>query len=77
MRRIVKSFALALAVFCIGLSACSKDEAGEPERGKIEEMTDQAAEVMVDTIQTPMERARSVDEMARERIRGMDGAPKD
>jgi len=77
MRPFVKCFAALLAVFCIGLSACSKEEAGEPERGKIEEMTDQAAGVMVDRIQTPIERARSADEMARERIKGMDGAAKD
>ncbi|MDY6989873.1 MAG: hypothetical protein SWQ30_17665 [Thermodesulfobacteriota bacterium] len=77
MRGTVKCFAALLALFCIGLSACSKDKGGEPEKGAIKERTDRAAEVMVDRIKTPIESARSVDEMARDRIKGMDEAAKD
>ncbi|MDY6953422.1 MAG: hypothetical protein SWE60_18075 [Thermodesulfobacteriota bacterium] len=75
MKRLLMYPALAL-VLCTGFYACSEDkEAPEaPEKGRIEKMTDEAAAVAVDRIQRPMERARSLDEMARQRVRGMDEA---
>ena len=77
MRRLFMYSALTLAVFGIAFSACSKEEHGKSEKGKIEEMTDEAANVIVDRMKTPIDRARSVDEMARERIKSMDEATKD
>jgi len=77
MRRLLMYSALAFAVCCIAFSACTKEEDGKSEKARIEEMTDEAANVMVDRMKTPIERARSVDEMARERIKGMDEASKD
>lgn len=77
MRRLLIYSALTFAVCGIAFSACSKEEHGKTEKGRIEEMTDEAADVIVDRMKTPIERARSVDEMARERIKGMDEATKD
>jgi len=76
MRRLLVYSASVLAVLCVGFSACSGKEE-KSEKGKIEKMTNEAADVIVDRIQKPMERARSVDEMARERVRGMDEASKE
>jgi len=77
MRRLLMYCVLAFAVCGIAFSACSKEEDGKSEKGRIEEMTDEAANVIVDRMKTPIERARSVDEMARERINGMDEASRD
>ena len=44
----------------------------EPEKGKIEKMTDRTADVIVEKIKTPIDRARSVKDMEKKRMRGID-----
>ena len=77
VKRLPMYFAMALLVFCINLSACSKDEGPKSEKGKIEKMTDHAADVVVEKIRTPIDKARSVQEMEEERMRGLDEALKE
>lgn len=69
--------AIALFLSCTIFFACSKNEDGEPEKGKIEKMTDHAADVIVEKIKTPIDRARSAKEMEIERARGIDEALKE
>jgi len=72
MKRLVMYFAIALLVFCINFSACSKDENVEPNKGRIEEMTERAADVAVKKIRTPIEKARSVRDMEETRMSSVD-----
>ncbi|OEU48838.1 MAG: hypothetical protein BA872_01380 [Desulfobacterales bacterium C00003060] len=65
---------IVFVLFCISFSACSKDEGAESEKGTIEKMTDHAADVVVDKIRTPMEKARSVKDLEEKRMRGVDEA---
>ena len=77
MKRLLMYFAIAVLVFCINFSACSKDEGPKSEKGKIEKMTDHAADIAVKKIRTPIDKARSVQEMEEERMRGLDEALKE
>ena len=72
MKKIVIYLAIALFLSCTILFACSRNEDVEPEKGKIEKMTDHAADVIVEKIKTPIERARSAKDMEKERMRGID-----
>ena len=72
MKSIVTYLAIALFFSCTVFFACSRNEDVEPEKGKIEKMTDHAADVIVEKIKTPIDRARSVKDMEKERVRGID-----
>ena len=72
MKKSVTYLAIALFLSCTIFFACSKNEDVEPEKGKIEKMTDHAADVIVEKIKTPIERARSAKDMEKERMRGID-----
>jgi len=72
MKRIVTYLAIALFLSCTIFFACSKKEDVESEKGKIEKMTDRTADVIVEKIKTPIERARSVKDMEEKRMRGID-----
>ena len=72
MKRIVTYLAITLFFSCTVFFACSRNEDVEPEKGKIEKMTDHAADVIVEKIKTPIDRARSVKDMEKERVRGID-----
>ena len=72
MKKIVTFLAIAVFISCTIFFACSKKEDKEPEKGKIEKMTDHAAEVIVEKIKTPIDRARSVKEKEKERMKGID-----
>ena len=61
-----------LAVFCMGFCACSKGEDAEPEKGKIERITDQVAADAVQGIKAPINKARAVQDMANKRVRALD-----
>jgi len=65
---------LACALIGFSFFACSKKEEAEPEKGDIEKMTDEAADVIVNKIRTPMDRARSVKELEEDRAKAMDEA---
>ena len=77
MRRVVIYLVIALVVFCAYFSVCSKKEGVESEKGKIEKMTDEAADAIVKKIRTPMDQARSAKETEEERARTLDEALKD
>jgi hypothetical protein len=72
MNKMVTYLAIALFISCTTLFACSKNEDVGSEKGKIEKMTDRTAEVIVNKIKTPIDRARSVKDMEKERMRGID-----
>ena len=77
MKRAVLWFAIFSVVFCIGFSACSKGEDEKAEKGAIDRMTDEAADRIVQEIRTPMEHARSVQELTKERARTFDESLKE
>jgi hypothetical protein len=64
--------AIALTVFVLCFSACSKGKDAEPAKGKIEKMTDQAAEAAMEKIRTPLDKARAVQKMGEERMKAAD-----
>ena len=63
---------IALFLLSIIFLACSKGEDVESEKGKIERMTDHTADVIVEKIRTPIEKARSVRDMEEDSMRGID-----
>lgn len=67
MKKILLYPAIVLFLFCATFFACSNDGDKEPEKGRIEKMTDKAAKEIVDHIRTPIERARSVKNIEEER----------
>jgi hypothetical protein len=77
MKRLLMYLAMALVVFSVGFAACSKKEEGEPEKGRIEKMTDEVAHTAVKKIRTPMDQARSARAKEEDRARAMDEALKD
>lgn len=72
MKKNVTYLAIALFLSCSIFFACSKNEDLESEKGKIEQMTDRTADIIVERIKTPIDRARSVKDMEKERMRGID-----
>ena len=74
MRRLLTCALIGFSFVCFSFFACSKKEEAEPEKGAIEKMTDEAADVIVNKIRTPMDRARSVKELEEDRAKAMDEA---
>ena len=72
MKRLLICFATALVILCISFSGCSKDEGVEREQGKIEKLTDHAADIAVGKIRTPIDQARSVKDVEESRMMGLD-----
>ncbi len=72
MKKIVTYLSIALFFSCTIFFSCSKKEDKEPKKGRIDKMTDHAAEVIVEKIKTPIDRARSVKEKEKERMKGID-----
>jgi hypothetical protein len=72
MKKIATYMTIALSLSCTVFFACSKDKDIEPEKGRIEKMTDHAADVIVKKIKTPIERARAVKDMEKERMKDID-----
>jgi hypothetical protein len=64
----------AVVSFLLVLPAgCSKsDEQQSDEKGRIEKMTDQAAETAVKKIRTPMDKARATQKIGDDRLEEMD-----
>lgn len=78
-----KSFYLILGVVAIGLalvlqSGCTKNDEQLAEKieekGKIEQMTDEAAEIAVKKIRTPLDKARATQGFGDDRLESMDKA---
>ena len=67
----------ALGLVLIVSTGCTKSDeqqADDEERGRIEQMTDQAAEKVEKKIQTPLDRARSTKDLGDDRLEEMDKA---
>ena len=64
--------AIALFGWCMAFSACSQNEGVDSKKGSIEEMTDHTADVIGTRIKTPLDQARSVQGVARERLKHTD-----
>ncbi len=63
------SFLLVLPAGC-----SKKEEQQAEEKGRIEKMTDQAAETAVKKIRTPMDKARATQNLGDDRLEEMDKA---
>ena len=72
MKRLMIYPAIALTVLVLCFSACSKGKDAEPEKGKIKKMTDRAANVAVEKIRNPLDKARAVQKMEEERMKAAD-----
>jgi hypothetical protein len=72
MKKIVTCLTIVLSLSCAIFFACSKDKDIEPEKGRIEKMTDRTADAIVKKIKTPIERARAVKDMEKERMEHID-----
>ena len=70
--------ALTLAFVLVFFQGCSKNDEQQAEKieekGKIEQMTDQAAEKAVTKIRTPMDKASATQNLGDERLESMDKA---
>jgi len=65
-------------IFQAGCTKNDKQQAEEiEEKGNIEQMTDQAAEKAVKKIRTPIDKARSTQELGDDRLESMDKALQD
>jgi len=67
--------AVTVSFLLVLTAGCSKNEEQQAEeKGKIEKMTDQAAETAVKKIRTPMDKARATQNLGNERLEEMDKA---
>ena len=67
MKKILLYPAIVLFLFCGTFFACSNNGDEESKKGRIEKMTDKVAKDIVDHIQTPIEKARSVKNIEEDR----------
>lgn len=72
---------LLALVLCCGIVACSqeeeaKPEAGSPEPGAIEQLTNQTAKQAEQKIRSPIDKARATQGQGDERLEGIDDAVK-
>jgi len=74
MKRLFMCFVPVLFVFGMGFCACSQAPEEEPEKGKIEKITDQVAADAVEGIKAPINKARAVKDMSDKRVQGL-GSP--
>jgi hypothetical protein len=67
-------FALSVLLFLAGgFVSCSDQKEAAPEKnGAVEEMTDQIAKEAVEKIRTPIEKARSVEDIQQDRFGGIE-----
>ena len=67
--------AVTVSFMLITSTGCAKNEEQEAEeKGRIEKMTDQAAETAVKKIRTPINKARATQDIGNERLEEMDKA---
>ena len=75
MKKILLLLTTALAVFCITFSSCSSVEDAEydeEEKSATEAFTDKVAHEAVDAIRSPINKARTVQQKAEDRVEGID-----
>jgi hypothetical protein len=67
--------AVSVSFLLVLHGGCSQNEVEQTgEQGRIEKMTDQAAETAVKKIRTPMDKARATQNLGDERVEKMDKA---
>ncbi len=68
--------AVALGLVLISQTGCAKNDEQQAEvieeKGKIDQMTDQAAETAVKKIRTPINKARATKDLGDDRLESMD-----
>lgn len=79
----IKNISFLFGVMALGFvlffqAGCTKNDEQQAveieEKGKIEQMTDKAAEAGVKKIRTPMDKARATQELGDDRLEAMDKA---
>ena len=76
-RMFVRAVGVAVVVFCLIVgTGCSKNEEQQvvekEEKGRIDQITDQAAEKAVKKIRTPIDKARNTQDFGDDRLESMD-----
>jgi hypothetical protein len=70
--------AVAVGLVLVLPAGCTKNDEQQAEvieeKGRIEQMTDQAAETAVKKIRTPMDKARATQDLGDDRLESMDKA---
>ena len=69
MKRIILA-----AILCFICSACSGGNNSDAEKGKIEQFTEQVGKEAAEGIKKPINKARKIDELAKERVGKMEQA---
>jgi hypothetical protein len=64
---IMKKILLSALCFCAALSLAACSAPDNEEKGSIEQFTDEVAQDAIDAIHTPLNKARGVQDIARER----------
>ena len=59
---------LLAAILCFICSACPSGNNSEAEKGKIEQFTERVGKEAAEGIKKPIEKARIIDELAKERV---------
>ena len=70
MKRII--ILTGCTLLALSLLGCGASEETEPEKGKIEQMTEEVAEEAVRRINAPINQARDLQKDSEERIEGME-----
>ena len=63
-----------LVLLCFTCSACSGGKNADSEKGEIEQFTEQAGKEAAESIKKPINKARKIDELAKERVDSMEKA---
>lgn len=71
MNQMILFLMVAAILLAAGLS-CTKKQGDEEEKGGIEALTEQVGREAADEIKKPIEKARTVDALSRERVQEMD-----
>jgi hypothetical protein len=71
--RSMKKLLLA-AILCFICSACSTGNNSDAEKAKIEQFTEQVGKEAAEGIKKPINKARKIDELAKERVGKMEQA---
>ena len=65
-------YLMITALFLAAGLSCTKKQGDEEEKGSIEALTEQVGREAADEIKKPIEKARTVDALSRERVQEMD-----
>jgi hypothetical protein len=65
---------LLAAILCFICGACSGGNNSDSEKGKIEQLTEQVGKEAAEGIKKPIDKARKIDDLAKERVGKMEQA---